>query len=363
MKFNTIIRRITKGIKLIKTKEKNRCTVCLRTKDEAIIHQVEQKKPCDKNDCQFKDAIERAILESKEPKFIEFSVNKTNAFDNELISIKWNILHAKNCYIDDIGDVDCKGDYDVVLHETMDIKFNAQSYKGDIFSKSIHIKIFPTIWRKLNNYISNNYMNKIIIKNILKSWIKLIYDLNSLNLGLRNIHPDNMTIKKDGCISISDNPFSKKDYRPKKIKYTSLYSNQNEKSKTELFKVKDQFSHIVILIVLKSLIFTPKLWNQNNNGTNILFSNSDFTNPNESVLLKKLTTSDQLDVRILSSILKTICLLSYSEIKQICNFNLDKAKISAQIKNLKNNTVRLKKNLIKVKQCELELLKLLININ
>ncbi|MBF0521153.1 MAG: hypothetical protein HQK92_15695, partial [Nitrospirae bacterium] len=69
----------------------------------------------------------------------------------------------------------------------------------------------------------------------------------------------------------------------------------------------DNFSVMVIHTALTALIYKPALWERYFNGDNLIFSEKDFSNTNQSPLFRELLSSDVLKTQV--TVLAKTCLL------------------------------------------------------
>ncbi|MEO5356492.1 MAG: tetratricopeptide repeat protein [Nitrospirae bacterium YQR-1] len=76
-------------------------------------------------------------------------------------------------------------------------------------------------------------------------------------------------------------------------------------------EMMDNFSAMVIHTALTALVHKPALWESYYNGDNLIFSERDFSNTNQSPLFRELFASDVLKKQ--ASVLAKICLLPYEK--------------------------------------------------
>lgn len=118
---------------------------CGRTLNVAIAEQVDKQEECPLGHCKFKKEIKDAILLSKTPELIQFSIDKTEILDTETITISWELLNVKNCSLKGFGKIQAKGNRQIQLKRTRDLILEFEAFNGDIYNtEALRVKVFPS---------------------------------------------------------------------------------------------------------------------------------------------------------------------------------------------------------------------------
>jgi uncharacterized membrane protein len=155
----------------------------------------------------------------------------------------------------------------------------------------------------LNKYIDNNLYNNDVLSKLQKQFVKISNNLEDNRIAHGDIQCGNIIVKE-----INGKPIIKL------IDYDGLFipdfggAKQKERGRTEFqhpnrssfaFNEKiDRFSFWVILCALEALKFDKTLWKETMQGgfntlDNMLFEGSDFSNPINSKLFRKLSNLNQ----------------------------------------------------------------------
>lgn len=185
-------------------------------------------------------------------------------------------------------------------------KTNIQFIENEI---EVNGKLFPVVkmdWVEgllLQKYIAKNLYNNEILLALQKQLVKTSQSLEKNNISHGDIQEGNIIIQENNGRPVV-----------KLIDYDGMYipdfqgENQIERGKSEyqhpnrasfIFDEKiDRFSFWVILCAIEALKFDKTLWQEIMQGgfntlSNMLFSASDFSNPNESKLFNRLEQLNQ----------------------------------------------------------------------
>ncbi|MBF0564499.1 MAG: hypothetical protein HQK89_04590 [Nitrospirae bacterium] len=79
----------------------------------------------------------------------------------------------------------------------------------------------------------------------------------------------------------------------------------------------DRFSAIVIYTALTVLASYPSLWKKYYNGDNLLFSEKDYLNSNQSALFRELSRTSAPDIKILADVIASACVKPVAEIPDL----------------------------------------------
>ena len=136
---------ITRIIRKFIPQQEQRCPACKRTLNQAIDEQLESQRGCPLGHCAFKEEIKQAILESKTPEVILWSVDKTEIFENETITLLWEVLYAKKITISSLGEVPLKGTRTISPTRDTTYTFTIQDWKDNIYEaeQEIVVKVTP----------------------------------------------------------------------------------------------------------------------------------------------------------------------------------------------------------------------------
>jgi plastocyanin len=136
---------ITRIIRKIIPQHERRCTACKRTLQQAINEQLALQKGCPLEHCVFKAEIQRAILESKTPEVLHWDINKIEIFENENITLSWEVLYAKRITISGLGKIPLKGNRTILLRRDTTYILTVQDYKNNIYEteQKFSIKVIP----------------------------------------------------------------------------------------------------------------------------------------------------------------------------------------------------------------------------
>jgi hypothetical protein len=131
-------------IKKIISPQNRRCPACKRTLQQSIGEQVIYQIGCPLEHCAFKTEIQQAILKSKTPEIILWNVNKREVFENEDITIYWEVLYAKRIIISVLGEVPLKGFRQICIERDTNINFELDTNNGEKYEGTpISIKVYP----------------------------------------------------------------------------------------------------------------------------------------------------------------------------------------------------------------------------
>ena len=139
---------ITRIIRKFIPLQERRCPACKRTLQKAIDEQLKSQKSCPLEHCAFKKEIKQAIqaiLESKTPEVILWSVDKTEILENENITIFWEVLYAKRVIITGLGELPLKGKRNITPRRSTNYTLTIQDYKNNSYEieNTINVKVIP----------------------------------------------------------------------------------------------------------------------------------------------------------------------------------------------------------------------------
>lgn len=213
--------------RIITPKQEKRCPVCKRNLHDAITEQVSKKQLCGVNECPFKQEIEQAILYSRKPELIHWYSDKNIVFNNEDLTLSWEVKYAKSIEISHLQEVEEQGNLTIRLQENTDFNIKYESFDGNTFeSDIISIKVipFPIIYNfsgknkieiddllKLNWQVSNalkieiyNGINYIDVTNVheYETYLSIDTTFKLIVTALDNI----TTIEKEIIVQVFEKP-------------------------------------------------------------------------------------------------------------------------------------------------------------
>ena len=154
----------------------------------------------------------------------------------------------------------------------------------------------------LNRFIENVLSDRSALEQLEQHWIRLLDDLQSVNVAHADLQHGNVLVATDGSLRLIDydgmwvpqldgegsHEIGHPDYQ------SPLRTGQDYNAGI------DQFAGDVILIALRALARQPELWGKYNTGENMLFRRWDFLEPAKAELfddLRKLG-DDEINVRL-----------------------------------------------------------------
>ena len=172
-----------------------RCTYCKRTLSAASKEQVEKQEVCPTNRCMFRKEIENAILLSKTPELIQFSIDKTEILDTETIKLSWELLNVKNCSLKGFGKIQAKGNRQIQLKRSTDLVLEFEAFNGDIYnSEALSVKVFPS--PELTSFsISNTELIK-------KDSLKVVWEAKNIIESTMLINGIETSVRRNDSIKI-----------------------------------------------------------------------------------------------------------------------------------------------------------------
>jgi hypothetical protein len=234
-----------------------------------------------------------------------------------------------------------------------------EAWKSDITFLDNEIKVegvlYPVLkmdWvegKLLNNYINDNLYDNEKLSQLQEQVINTSTSLESHKIAHGDIQCGNIIIKEE-----IGKP------KLKLIDYDGLYIPefkglvQFERGREEFqhplrsnfdFDEKiDRFSFLLIITALEALKFDKTLWLEIMQGgfntlDNLLFQGSDFKNPNQSILFKRLKSLNKQSLNFYVS--KIIEALNSSEVEKICLYNESKSE-AVVTENINVNTPKVK---------------------
>jgi hypothetical protein len=110
----------------------------------AIDDQLKEGRGCPLSHCAFKEEIGQAILESKTPEVVLWDIDKSEIFENETITLSWEVLFAKKITISGLGEVPLKGNRTFSPIRNTTYLLSIQDYKDNIYEAEQKIDITVT---------------------------------------------------------------------------------------------------------------------------------------------------------------------------------------------------------------------------
>jgi hypothetical protein len=140
---------ITRIIKKIIPQQERRCPACKRILQQAIDEQLLSQRGCPLEHCAFKAEIRQAILESRTPKVILWTVDRADILESENITLSWEVLYAKRITISGLGEVPLKENRTVSPRQNTTYILTIQDYKDNVYEVEqvieIKVKPFPVV--------------------------------------------------------------------------------------------------------------------------------------------------------------------------------------------------------------------------
>jgi hypothetical protein len=185
-------------------------------------------------------------------------------------------------------------------------KTNIQFLDNEIKVDDKYYPVLKMDWvdgKLLNKYIDNNLNNNDILSKLQKQFVKISNNLEDNRIAHGDIQCGNIIVKE-----INGKPIIKlidydglfiPDFRGAKQKERGRAEFQHPNRSSFAFNEKiDRFSFWVILCALEALKFDKTLWKETMQGgfntlDNMLFEGSDFSNPINSKLFRKLSNLNQ----------------------------------------------------------------------
>ncbi|BDM83790.1 BUD32 family EKC/KEOPS complex subunit [Acaryochloris marina] len=246
-----------------------------------------------------------------------------------------------------------KSKSDVIYHyEQLSKYFKNISCKSyfvdfDLIKEGIRVNgnIYPILkmqWvegKNIKDTIKCYLGNRKKLRELAESWLNLTRDLYAEGIAHGDLQHGNILVLEDSSFNLKlidyDSLFFE-EYNQgaiDEIKGISGYQHPYRKYiKNQCIEI-DFFSNIVIYLSILVFAEKPDFWNIFNveNSERLLFSESDFVNPSDSDIFKRLSDLS-LEIRIISSKLNEICeLTDFSEIPSLAEVlnssNLQKDKL------------------------------------
>lgn len=141
----SVFSKIKRIVKKVIPQQERRCPACKRTLQQAMNEQLESQRSCPLEHCAFKKEIRQAILESKTPEVKEWEVDKTDIFENEIITLSWEVLYAKKITISNLGKVPLKDIRTISPTRDTTYTLTIQDWKDNEYEveQKITIKVTP----------------------------------------------------------------------------------------------------------------------------------------------------------------------------------------------------------------------------
>jgi plastocyanin len=136
---------ITRIIRKIIPQQERRCPACKRTLQRAIDDQLKDGCGCPLEHCAFKREIRQVILESKTPEVILWNVDRINLFENEAITLSWEVLYAKKISISGLGEVPLKDNRTISPIRDTTYTLTIEDWKNNEYEveQKISVKVTP----------------------------------------------------------------------------------------------------------------------------------------------------------------------------------------------------------------------------
>ena len=161
----------------------------------------------------------------------------------------------------------------------------------------------------LNNYVEQNLSNASVLESLEQQWVKLVQDLQSVNIAHCDLQHGNVLVSKDGRLRLIDYDGMWVPSLDGEESHETGHPNYQSPLRTgrDFHAEIDQFAGDVILIALRALQTRPDLWSKYDNGDNMLFKRHDFAASNDAELFDDLRDLGDSEIDARLDILITAC--------------------------------------------------------
>jgi hypothetical protein len=171
----------------------------------------------------------------------------------------------------------------------------------------------------LNQYISKNITNPLVLKELCDHFFELCQKIEKLGVGHGDLQHGNIIVKNERlCLVDYDGMYlpSLSQLQSNEIGHPNYqHPMRNESIYTETM---DHFSSIAIWFSLKALSIVPDLWKKYQSGDNILFSRTDYLDPEHSRVFSQLSTYPQL--KDFADRFKGVCFMKIDQVPTLEQF-------------------------------------------
>ncbi len=153
-----------------------------------------------------------------------------------------------------------------------------------------------TLW----NYIENNIADPSKLAKLAPAFRSIVGEMESLDIAHGDLQHGNILVRNDKLYLVDYDSF----YLPELANLSATNAGhphyQHPSRNSNQYDAKmDRFSALVIYLGLLAISNSNKLWNEKCNvGENILFTQDDFRNPNQSNLFTNLLTIPNILIKI-----------------------------------------------------------------
>jgi serine/threonine protein kinase len=142
----------------------------------------------------------------------------------------------------------------------------------------------------LNHFIERNLSNANVMAALEQDWLKLLEDLQAVNVAHGDLQHGNVLVTADGSLRLIDYDGmwvpKLKGQKSNEVGHPDYQSPL--RTERDFHADIDGFAGDVIHVAIRALAAQPQLWAKYNNGDNLLFRRQDFVNPGSSPLFAEV---------------------------------------------------------------------------
>jgi len=169
----------------------------------------------------------------------------------------------------------------------------------------------------LSTFIEQHLNDSQVLNRLAAQWRGVVATLNGSEIAHGDLQHGNVMVDNQGNIKLVDydgvyipalrgNP-------PDEVGHPN-YQHPERIAKGYYEQNVDNFSSIVIYLSLRALATDPTLWDQFNNGENLIFTQEDFKNPGKTAIWQRLQNNPDLDIQAIAKVLEKCCTISVAKV-------------------------------------------------
>jgi hypothetical protein len=171
----------------------------------------------------------------------------------------------------------------------------------------------------LNIFLSKHYTSKSIVELLILDFLNLVRELESNKIAHGDLQHGNILVKTNQLFLIDYDGMFFPELRGLTTNEIGHVNYQHpSRSANHFNKDIDRFASIVIYTALKTISLNPTIWKKYDNGENMLFKQSDFSDLSSSPLVHDLLSLPE--VKPLMERLVAICHLEFDKIPSLNSF-------------------------------------------
>jgi hypothetical protein len=161
----------------------------------------------------------------------------------------------------------------------------------------------------LHTFVERHLHNPQVLLNLATEWRALLSRLHAFRLAHGDLQHDNVRVTPQGQLRLIDYDGMFVPPLRGELGTEGGHENFQHPLRTihDYYEDLDNFSALVIYTSLLALVALPDLWQQHHTGENLIFSDTDYKTPEQSVLLQQMKQSTNSEVQKLAVQVEQCC--------------------------------------------------------